>query len=311
MSDRIRFLGLDVGGTKCVAVLGSAAGDIYARAEWPSQTDRGPEAMINDLATNGHALLARAGEVESIGVSIGGPLDAMRGIIYSPPNLPHWDGVDLKDILAKKFKMPPEKIHVQHDAVACALAEYHWGAGKDANRLIYLTCGTGFGAGLIIDGKPYYGAGGRSCEFSHMRYQSTGPTAFGKVGALEAFAAGSAIGKIATWKYPRRSWTANGAGPDGPQIAQLAGRGDPEAREVLRINARAVGHAAAILADLLFPDRILLGSLARYLGEEWIADVRRAFLEEALPDAANVCRLIPASLGSRLGDLSALVTAIQ
>ena len=310
MKKELRFLGLDVGGTKCAAVLGCAAGNVLARKQWPSQAQRGPGAMIDELVSHGRALIMQAGGVQAVGVSIGGPLDAVRGIIYSPPNLPGWDGINLKEMLARRFDMPTEKIRVQHDAAACALAEYHWGAGKESRRLIYLTCGTGFGAGLVIDGRPYYGAGGRSGEFSHVRYQDSGLEAFRKVGSLEAFAAGSALSKIAVWKYPHRRWSPDGAAPTGAQVSQLAGGGDTEAREVLRINARAVGHGAAILADMLFPDCILLGSLAFYLGEDWLAEVRRAFVEEALPDAAKLCRLIPAGLGAQLGDLSALVTAI-
>ena len=310
MKEEARFLGLDVGGTKCIAALGSAEGNIVARREWPAQAQRGPESMIDDLVTHGRALIQQAGEVEAIGVSIGGPLNAPEGIIYSPPNLPGWDTINLRGILAKRFDMALSKVRIQHDAAACALAEYHWGAGKGTSRLIYLTCGTGLGAGLVIDGKPYYGAGGRSGEFSHIRYEKTGPEAFGKVGSLEAFAAGSAIGKIAVWKYPLRRWTSDAAVPTGVQVSQLAESGDAEAKEVLRINARAVGGGAAILADLLFPDCILLGSLARYLNEHWLAEVREAFMEEALPDVAKGCQLKPAGLGAQLGDLSALVAAL-
>lgn len=310
MKEEARFLGLDVGGTKCIAVLGSATGKIFAQVEWPSLVKRGPAAMIGDLVTQGRALMESAGKVEAVGVSIGGPLDAARGIIYSPPNLPGWDNIKLREILAEKFAMPVDKVHIQHDAAACALAEYHWGAGQKSHRLIYLTCGTGFGAGLVMDGKPYYGAGGRSGEFSHIRYQADGPEAFNKTGSLEAFAAGSAISKIAMWKYPQRRWNADGTAPTSMQISQLANGGDTEAWEVLRLNARAVGHGAAILADVLFPDCILLGSLARYLNAQWLAEVRSAFQEEALPDAVRLCQLKPAALGAQLGDLSALVSAV-
>jgi glucokinase len=310
IKDELQFLGLDVGGTKCTAVIGSATGNVSARIQWPSRAQRGPAAVIDDLVSHGRALVMQSGGVQAIGVSIGGPLDAVRGIIYSPPNLPGWNGINLKHTLAQRFDMSAAKIRIQHDAVACGLAEHRWGAGKESGRLIYLTCGTGFGAGLVIDGQPYYGAGGRSGEFSHVRYQASGLEAFGKLGSLEAFAAGSAISKIAVWKYPHRRWCQDGTTPTGAQVSRLAESGDTEASEVLRINARAVGHGAAILADMLFPDCILLGSLALYLGEDWLAEVRRAFVDEALPDAAKLCRLIPAGLGSQLGDLSALVAAI-
>ena len=311
-SKQARYLGLDVGGTKCAAVLGTAGGRIIARTQWPSQAPRGPGAMIDELTVRGRALAPVDG-LAGIGVSIGGPLDAPRGIIYSPPNLPGWDGIELGAILAEKFNLPVEKVRIEHDAAACALAEHRWGAGRSVRRLIYLTCGTGFGAGIVLDGQAYYGAAGRSAEFGHVRYRCDGPAAFGKTGSFEAFAAGSGIGRIAVWKYPSRRWTEDSSAPEptGRQVAQWAEQGDAEARDVLRINARAVGHGAAVLADVFFPEVILLGSLARYLDKNWLRQVRQAFAEEALPDAVKLCRLRPAGLGARLGDLSSLAAALQ
>ena len=93
---------------------------------------------------------------------------------------------------------------IEHDAAACCLAEYHWGLGIGRSRLVYLTCGTGFGAGIVIDGKPYYGAGGRTVEIGHARFRDDGPEAFGKIGCVEAYRAGASLGKLAAWKFPGR-----------------------------------------------------------------------------------------------------------
>jgi glucokinase len=302
--DPSNLLGLDIGGSKCAAVIGTPDGVIMDRIEWPSLAARGPAPMLVDLACNADQLIQRHRNVGAVGASIGGPLNAVQGIVHSPPNLPGWDAVPLKQWLIDHFKLPAA---VEHDAAACALAEHRWGAGVGATRLIYLTCGTGFGAGIIIDGQIYRGALGRSVEFGHARYRDDGPTAFGKTGSFEAYCAGDALGRLAAWRFPQR-WPTPPASRD---IAELFVNGDPDATEVVTTNATAVGDACATLGDLLRPDVILLGSLARYLGGQWVDAVRGRFTTESLPDTSSACRIVPAGLGERLQDCSALAAALS
>jgi glucokinase len=298
------FLGLDVGGTKCAAVLGSAGGEILDRIEWPSDAHRGPVPMIDDLCRHAVSLASRHSQSAAIGVSIGGPLDAINGIIHSPPNLPGWDNIELKSILENRLSLP---VRIEHDAAACCLAEYTWGAGRGATRLIYLTCGTGFGAGIVIDGKIYRGAGGRSVEIGHARYRDDGPTAFGKSGSVEAWCSGGALPALAAYLFPQRWATSL---PTVPQLIELRDAGDPRAMQTIAANARATGDVCALLGDFLRPDRILLGSLARHLGPSWVQLVQARFAAEVLPDSAAACIVEPAGLGPRLQDCSALVVAV-
>jgi glucokinase len=297
------FLGLDIGGTKCAAVIGGRDGQIRDRVQWASLSHRGPQAMIDELCARAEKLLQSHPGVAAVGASVGGPLDAERGIIQSPPNLPGWNDIPLKTILQDRLRLPAR---VEHDAAACCLAEFHWGAGRGTSRLIYLTCGTGFGAGLVFDGKIYRGAHGRSLEIGHARFRPDGPEAFGKRGSVESFCAGASLGKLAAWRFPKR-WPTPAA---AEELAKLWKDADRDATEVIEINAGAVGEVCANLADFLRPDLILLGSLARHLGESWLAIVRARFRAEALPDTA-ACRIEPAGLGEDLQDRSALVVAIS
>ena len=302
MSKIKTYLGLDIGGTKSAAIIGTSAGDIVERVEWASNAKQGYEQMLNGIIESAKKMIVKYPEISSTGVSIGGPLDAKNGIIQSPPNLPGWDNIPLKNILEENLSLP---VHVDHDAGACALAEYYWGAAKDLHSVTYLTCGTGFGIGIVIDGRIYYGAHGHNCEIGHARYAEDGPVAFGKAGSFESYCAGSSLGRIAAWKFPS-VW------PDAPtseQIGKLAAAGNDEAMQVVEMNAHAVGRACSLIADMLYPDMIILGSLANHLGEKWTDKVKSVFHDEVLPDARKVCRIAPSVLGKKLQDYSAVAVA--
>ena len=195
-------------------------------------------------------------------------------------------------------------VAVHHDAAACALAEVRWGADRGVSGLAYLTCGTGFGAGIVIDGRARYGSRGYSPELGHVRYRDDGPDVFGKPGCFESYGAASALPKLARLRDP--SFDAQ----TGAEVAQRAARGDAIAIAALDDNAAAVGAACALLADLLVLDVIVLGSLAAYLGEPWIARVRTTFAHEALPDHAASCTLRAPSLDA-VQDLSGLAAAFD
>jgi len=299
---RVLCLGLDIGGTKSAALVGDSTGNILARLAFASRADRGPGEMLEDIVSHSQTLLRAHPGVKGIGVSIGGPLNAETGVILSPPNLPGWDHVPLKRTLEERLKLP---VRVEHDAAACCLAEFFWGAGRGCSRVVYLTCGTGFGVGMVFEGKIYHGVSGLSPEIGHSRLHDDGPEAFGKIGSVEAFCAGASLGKLARWKFPGR-WAEP---PRGEELTELWRGGDSEAREIIELNGRSVGQVCANLADLLRPEVILLGSLAIHLGDRWVEIVRGRFREEALD--AGSCRIEAAGLEARLQDCSALAVGIS
>ena len=296
------WLGLDVGGTGCAAVVGGADGVVCDRRTWPSAAERGPDAMIADLVAAGRALVATR-PCRGIGVAIGGPLDPSAGVVLGPPNLPGWDHVPLAARLADALELP---VRVEHDAVACALAEWRWGAGRDARSLVYLTCGTGFGAGFVVDGRPLRGSGGHPSDLGHVRLSDDGPVGYGIAGSAEGWCAAAALGRIAAWRFPGRWSTA----PEPAAIAGLAAAGDADAAAVVALHAQRVGQVCALLADIWYPERILLGSAARYLGPSWLEQVRAAFVARVHPDAARLVEVAAAGLGAELQERSALAAAM-
>ena len=301
------ILGLDVGGTKCAVIVGDRGGNVLDRVAWASEVARGPHAMIDELCEKAQVLIARyggAGAFSGVGISIGGPLDAAEGIVYEPPNLPGWVNIALPGMVSERLGVQAK---MEHDAAACALAETLWGAGRGLSRVAYLTCGSGFGCGLVVDGKIYRGARGRSPEIGHVRYRADGPSAFGKVGSFEAFAAGNSLPKLAAWMFAKR-W--GNDPPSGEVLTELWRAGDKDAEAVIMMNARATGDACALVGDLLIPDVILLGSLARYLGDAWVEAVKRQFALEVSEDVARHCEVRASELGEKLQDCSALAVGM-
>src|SRR5512138_3411367 len=139
-------VGVDIGGTKCAVVLGSLRGEILAREQFPTGAERGCVQVLGDITAAIDRIREKATvDVLAISVSIGGPLDVLRGVILSPPHLPGWNHVPLKEILKDRFNLP---IYIEHDGNAGALAEWYFGAGRGSRNLIFLTMGTGFGGGL-------------------------------------------------------------------------------------------------------------------------------------------------------------------
>ena len=147
------YIGIDIGGTKCSVVRGDAQGNLLDKRHFPTQDC---DTALKQIISSVRALWT--GQIEAIGVSCGGPLDQKKGIILSPPNLPGWDKIPITQILYDAFGVPG---FLQNDADACALAEWRFGAGKGCSNMIFLTFGTGLGAGLILNGKLYPGSMGR------------------------------------------------------------------------------------------------------------------------------------------------------
>ncbi len=302
------IIGLDIGGTKTAVVLGDHAGRIHDRLQFATQTQRGFAVTYDELRDSVDTLRTRAeqagAQIEAISVSIGGPLDIDRGIVKSPPNLPGWDNIPLKQMLSERFGLP---VYIEHDGNAGALAEWYFGAARGARNVIFLTMGTGFGGGLILDGRLYRGTCSAAGEVGHIRLAKTGPHAFGKTGSWEGLCGGAGIAQRAAQRHPQRWREYQITTRD---LAELAVAGDADARDLFAEVGRDLGRGLAILIDILNPEVIVIGSLAVRLGDLVLAPTRAEVLREALPDAVAACKIMPAALGERLGDVASICAAL-
>jgi glucokinase len=236
-------------------------------------------------------------------VSVGGPIDSELGIVYSPPNLTGWDAIPLKRQLSERFGVPA---YVEHDAKAGAVAEWLFGAARSYQNVIFLTFGTGLGAGLILDGRLYRGTFDNAGEVGHWRMAPRGPVAYGKAGSWEALSSGSGLPRLAKYRYPDNVWPDNVTAED---IIHLARDGDARSLKVVQESATWLGRGIALLVDLLSPDVVVLGSLAVRAGDLFLPVVRRVVTKECHERNGGV-HVVASELGEAIGDTAALCAAI-
>ena len=152
------IIGVDIGGTKCAVTYGQQEGNRVTILDKECFRTSDVARTIEQLKTCIRNVMGRhgldAGNTRAIGISCGGPLDSRTGVVMSPPNLPGWDNIPIVGIFEKEFGI---RTAIHNDANACALAEWQFGAGCGAQNMIFLTFGTGMGAGLILDGRLYSG----------------------------------------------------------------------------------------------------------------------------------------------------------
>lgn len=315
-----RYIGIDMGGTKCAVVIGSSDGAVLKRIVFVSGPDAHPDVFLPRFCEAIDILLQEYNESRSpaaIGISCGGPLDSKRGVIQAPPNLPLWDNVPICSILSKRYGCPA---YLQNDANACAAAEWKFGAGAGTQNMVFLTFGTGLGAGLILNGRLYEGTNGMAGEAGHWRLAPDGPVGYGKRGSFEGFCSGSGISGLgsaylknlrkqgkqaAFWPEPLRPEEVT-----AKDICLAAAKGDADALAIVEESADYLGRGLAILIDLLNPERIVIGSIFARSGDLFRPVMERVMKEEALPQSLEVCSVVPAQLGDDIGDVAALTVAI-
>ncbi len=302
------LMGLDIGGTKTGLLLGDTNGQIIRRIEMPTPANAPFETALGMISAAAEDLMVECkveglGAPRAISVSVGGPLDIERGILYAPPHLAAWGEAPLKMQLEDIFGLP---VYVEHDGNAGALAEFIFGAGRGSRNMVFLTMGTGLGAGLILNGQIYHGSSDMAGEVGHMRVAEDGPLQYGKAGSWEGFSSGAGLVGLAHWSQPGR-WPAD---LTTREVIARALAGEPAARDLVSEAGRWFGRGLAVLVDVLNPDVIVVGTLGVVLGDLLLEPAREVVRAEALPRAAAACRIVPAYLGGRLGDVAALMAGI-
>ena len=312
------LLGFDIGGTKCAVTTARWENEeitLLKKSSCPTDKSISPEKMIEKLIALADEILEE--KPDRIGVSCGGPLDSKKGVILNPPNLQGWINVKITEQLTNHYHVPAM---LQNDANACAVAEWKFGAGRGKSNLVFMTFGTGLGAGLILDGKLYCGTNDNAGEVGHIRLDRFGPVGFGKAGSFEGFCSGGGIAQLGymkalemaqSGKYPayfKAGMTQ--ADVNAKSIAIAAENGDPTAIEVYALCGKQLGRGLSVIIDILNPEAIIIGSIFTRSRNLLWEHAKKEIEKEALPLAAGCCEVLSAELGENIGDYAAIATAI-
>jgi len=311
-------IGVDIGGTKCAVTYSIVSDSVEVVDKIRFATYKTSDETIKKLFISIEAIKERnkIEEIHCIGISCGGPLNSKTGMIVCPPNLPGWVNIPIVKMFEEKYKVP---VAIQNDANAGALAEWLWGAGKGLDNVIFLTFGTGMGAGLILDGRLYAGTNDLAGEVGHLRIENDGPIGFNKKGSFEGFCSGGGIARLAQIKIAK--WLSEGEDiPFCKDFSELdnitaeiigknAANGDTYALEIFDEVSEKLGKGIAILVDVLNPQKIIIGSI--YGRQKEVIDKKfiPMLKSEAIDLSLSVCEISTAELSEMIGDYAAAAVA--
>jgi len=301
-------VGIDLGGTQIrTAVMRGP--HLLSRIGLLTAEEPGPDKVISRMIQAVHQAVNNVDisleQITGIGIGAPGPLNEKTGVLISPPNLPGWQDIPLRDIFHEHFQCP---VHVGNDANVAALGEYMFGAGRGSQDMAYLTISTGVGSGVIANGQLLTGAIGAAVELGHMTIDWHGPRCkCGNIGCLESLASGTAIARQANERIAldkngsaalvafalskqshemgtdtaqRRSTTPIHV--DAQMVAQAAASGIPLAREIIRSAAEALGVGLVNIMHIFNPEVIILGGSVTKIGEPLLGPARQIVEERAM-----------------------------
>ncbi|MEW9032947.1 MAG: ROK family protein [Planifilum fimeticola] len=301
-----RCIGVDVGGTKIAAARVEPDGSLSRRFRTDTRAAEGPANVIERICQGIEQVMGEE-SVEGIGIACPGPLNARTGVVLSPPNLPGWDRVPLKDRLEERFGVP---VRVENDANAAAWGEYLMGAGRGSDPMIYITVSTGIGGGMVLDGRLYRGADTYAGEIGHTIVDPGGaPCGCGRRGCLEAMASGTAIaraGAEAVRKGNRRiRELSGGSAPRAEHVFAAYREGDEDASRIISETVRYLAIGISNIIHLFNPRTIVIGGGVARAGDVLFASLRERVRACLMPSFAETFELLPAKLGEDAGVIGA------
>ena len=310
---KMKYLGVDVGGTSVKAGVVDETGKILAKGSTPTLPERSYEWVIRDIADLCQRVADQAGvsmeEIDSIGVGVPGICDMKTGIIPFCTNL-GWHEVPFVSEMQKYLHKP---IYVDNDATVAGFAESIAGVSAGTQSSVFITLGTGVGGGIIINGRPYSGAHGVGSEIGHMILKMDGePCTCGNYGCFERYAYATAIireARKAVKAHPESLiMEACGGSPENINakiVIDCAKEGDETAKRVFEEYARALAHGIVSIINAIDPEVIVLGGGVSAAGEYLLEAVREAIKPLVFYKAMPYADIRLARLGSDAGIIGA------
>ncbi|MBO6280808.1 MAG: ROK family protein [Bacilli bacterium] len=302
------IIGISIGGTKtaiCYATLGDNNEVLEVVKKQTPTLPFDPDTNMKNIYK---AIDEYPQDFDFISVIAGSPMDADNGLILAPSNLRGWHDYPIVNLLKERYKVDSTLLN---DADASALAEYIYGVGKGSRNFVYLTVGTGFGAGLILNGQLYSGGCFNAGEIGHLRGSETanGPTRNEKKGSFESLVSGGGMGDYANAfikdhpnsllnKYEKIS---------ARDVFTEARNGDEFALFIVNQCATKLGEALSIILDLLNPDVVAIGGIYPRGLDLLEKTVLKVAEENSLPINFHHAKILPSELEEKIDDYSSLM----
>jgi predicted NBD/HSP70 family sugar kinase/biotin operon repressor len=297
-------IGIDFGKRHLAVALSDLSHGLLAE-EWREMADdydaatglgRAAELVERVLEASG----ADPERVLGVGMGLPGPVHS-SGVVGSSAILPGWAGTHPAELMSERLSMD---VWLGNDANLGALAESTWGAGSDSCGLVYLKLATGIGAGIVLSGRLYEGAGGTAGEIGHTSLDETGDICrCGSRGCLETYASGTAIAGLLSRSL--------GEPLTLDDVLARAVDGDPGCRRALADAGRHIGAAVADLCNLINPERIVVGGSMAVAGDVLLDPLREAVGLRAIPSAAEDVEIVLGELGERAELLGAVALVLH
>ena len=314
--DRDLVIAIDIGGTHFRVALVNDEGAILERQADLVNSDQPPDRTLDRIRAAAADMLSRAGRerVKGVGAATAGLVTPVTGVLLMSPNLPTWYNTPLKHIWERDLELPA---WVGNDANLAALGERRFGAGNGSDDLVYITCSTGVGGGVITGGRLVTGFGGFAGEIGHMTIDIHGPQCrCGNIGCLEVMASGTAIARmaeerIAAGEQSSLNELVEGAtgGISAKMVAEATGSGDRLAAEVMNTAATNLGVGVVNLVHIFNPEIVIIGGGVSRAGDMIFDPVRRVVAERSMPDLS--VEIVPAALGDDSGLLGAAALVLD
>lgn len=311
--------GIDIGGTKISVVLATHRGRILSKEIIPTYTGSKSIQSVHEVIRIIQKFLsykkATAQNLLGIGIGIPGPVHPKRQRIERSPNLPRWEKISLAQILKSKFHCG---VYLENDANAAALGEKYFGSARKVSNFIYITVSTGIGSGIVLNRRLVQGAVGGAGELGHMTVQIKGKKCgCGKLGCLEAYASGTAIGRMARELLAKNSnskmneMCKNIEAVSGSVVSRAADLGDGLAIHIREKAADYLGVGIANVINLLNPDMVVLGGGVLSSTKHFWSPMMKAVKREAWPIHFKSCKIVQTKLKNLVGDYGTLALVLE
>ncbi len=302
------LIGIDLASGEFRGAVVNLRGEIMHRVHLPLHERDGDVALALVYDVIDELVAATDSPLLGIGIGTPGLMDPVNGVVRRAVNL-DWNDLPLRSLLQQRYDLP---VYVANDSQVGALAEHTFGQIKDVENLVVLKIENGIGAGIVLNGRLFYGDAFGAGEIGHITTVENGQQCrCGNRGCLETVSSGRAI--------VQRAQTIARSDPDSPlhqfapspeeitidAVCQASKAGDEAVQRIIGEAGQHLGIVLASLVSVLNIRHVLLTGSVTCFGPGWIDAIKREMSERCLTTLSNETKIGISSIGKDIVILGA------